>query len=198
MKIADGLGLSVSDTVIIVLAYVFCHGLTAWVVNPVQAYYLGDITMFASLVYLPHGVRVLSIWLCGWRALLPLMIAALLSEFLFTDAHVLELTSYALWLSIPVGALSAYLAFEALRIFGSSVYAGHSRRMDWRQLMLVGVLASIFNSIGQTIVFAGVISPGDQLSVVVTYALGDMIGQAVTMLALMMVFRTLRRMAQSG
>ncbi|TNJ48457.1 hypothetical protein [Phaeobacter sp. B1627] len=196
MNTSKGLVPGASDTVVIVLAYVLCHGITAWIVNPVQAYFLGDITIFASLLYLPHGVRVLSIWLCGWRALLPLMMAALLSEFLFTEAHVLELTSYALWLSVPVGALSAYLAFELFHLFGHSVYAGQSRRMDWRQLMLVGVLASVFNSIGQTIVFAGVISPGDQMSVVVTYALGDMIGQAVTMIGLMMVFRSVRRLAE--
>ena len=44
-------------------AYILAHGLTALVVTPMQARLLPDVTMFASLVYLPHGVRVLSAWL---------------------------------------------------------------------------------------------------------------------------------------
>lgn len=177
---------------IIVMVYVFCHGVTSYLVLPVQSYFLGDITVFASLIYLPHGVRVLSTWLLGWRAVVALALGAFASEFLFTDAEALALTGYALWLSVPVGALSALAAFEILRLLGASAYAGGARRMNWRQLLMIGMLASVLNSIGQTIVFAGVISPGDQLTVVVTYALGDMIGQAVAMLVLMMVFRLLR------
>ena len=54
---------------LIVLAYVFCHGLTSLVVTPVQSILLPEITMFASLIYLPHGVRVLASWASGWKAI---------------------------------------------------------------------------------------------------------------------------------
>ncbi|WP_232367839.1 hypothetical protein [Tritonibacter horizontis] len=182
---------------IIVLAYILCHGMTAWIVNPIEVYFLGDITMFASLVYLPHGVRVLSVWLYGWRAILPLMLAALLSEMLFTKTDVQELTSHVLWISAPVGGLAALVSFELLRFLGKSAYSGDNFSMNWRQLMLVGILASVLNSVTQTIIFAGVISPDSQLAVVLTYALGDMIGQAVTMVALMLCFRMLRKGARA-
>ncbi|KUP91221.1 hypothetical protein TRIHO_39080 [Tritonibacter horizontis] len=192
-----GFNFGVLDMAIIVLAYILCHGMTAWIVNPIEVYFLGDITMFASLVYLPHGVRVLSVWLYGWRAILPLMLAALLSEMLFTKTDVQELTSHVLWISAPVGGLAALVSFELLRFLGKSAYSGDNFSMNWRQLMLVGILASVLNSVTQTIIFAGVISPDSQLAVVLTYALGDMIGQAVTMVALMLCFRMLRKGARA-
>jgi len=182
---------------VVAMAYIVCHGITTWVIVPVQGYFLSDITIFASLVYLPHGVRVLSTWLLGWRAVLPLAVGAFLAELLFTDADVRIMMEHVLWLSVLVGALSAYVAFEIMRLLGATVYVRGSR-MNWRQLLMVGILASVLNSIGQTMLFSGLISPGSQLGVILTYAVGDMLGQAVSMLALMMIFRTLRRPARRG
>lgn len=182
----------VTTIVVVALIYVICHGITTWVVVPVQSYFLGGISVFASLVYLPHGVRVLSTWLMGWRAVLPLALGAFLSELIFTEADVRAMIGHVLWLSIAVGALSAWATFEILKLFGASSYAGQGLRMDWRRLLGVGILASVLNSIGQTLVFSGLISPGDQIGVIVTYALGDLLGQGGAMLALMLLFRALR------
>lgn len=180
---------------IVAVVYIICHGITAWVVAPVQHYFLGDITIFASLLYLPHGVRVLSTWLLGWRAVAPLAVGAFVSEVIFTEADVRAMLEHVLLFSIAIGALSAWVAFEILRVFGASAYVGAGHRMNWRKLLMVGMLASVLNSIGQTYVFAGVISPGDQITVIVTYAAGDLIGQAVAMVALMFLFRALRASA---
>ena len=57
---------------IVIVAYMLAHGLTAWLITPVQALLLPDVTAFASLVYLPHGVRVLATWLLGPIAFVPL------------------------------------------------------------------------------------------------------------------------------
>ncbi len=195
MRSFGGVISELTSMAIVAMVYIICHGLTSWVVAPVQAYFLGDITIFASLLYLPHGVRVLSTWLMGWRAVAPLAVGALLSEIIFTEADVRAMMEHVLLFSIAVGALSAWVSFEILRLFGASAYVGAGRRMNWRQLLGVGILASVLNSVGQTFVFAGVISPGDQLTVIVTYAAGDMIGQALSMVALMFLFRALRHTA---
>ena len=39
---------------LVVLAYVLCHGLTAMVVTPIQSVFLPEMTVFASLIYLPR------------------------------------------------------------------------------------------------------------------------------------------------
>lgn len=182
----------VQSFAVITAAYVICHGLTAWVVTPVQNLFLPDITVFASLVYLPHGVRVLSVWLLGWKAVLPLAAGALLAELLFTSANVRQLMEPVLLESIAVGAVSALAAFELARLLGRNLYAGQSRRMAWSGLLAIGAVASVLNSLGQSLVFSGLIFPGDQLPVMAVYAAGDLIGLAVCMVVLMLIFRWFR------
>ncbi|NIZ14845.1 hypothetical protein [Phaeobacter sp. HF9A] len=190
---SDGCLLSgFTSTVVIAVVYVLCHGLTAWVFSPIQSYFLSEITIFASLVYLPHGVRVLSTWLIGARAIIPLILGAVASELIFTQPQTWERMQHILWLSLVVSAVSAYVAFRLMHVFGASVWNCNRRRMNWRQLLVVGLLASVVNSVGQTVAFSGVIAPNLLLGVVVTYAAGDMIGQCVAMFVLMMIFRALR------
>ncbi|WP_323784396.1 hypothetical protein [Leisingera sp.] len=177
---------------VITAAYIICHGLTAWAVTPVQQLFLPEITVFASLIYLPHGVRVLSVWLLGWKAVPPLAAGAVLSELIFTPGTVLPVGEPVLWQSIAVGAFSAYAAFEIAWLFGWTLYAGQTRRIAWTGLLAVGGLASVINSLGQSVVFSGLIFPGGQLPVMAVYAAGDLIGLAVCMIALMLIFRWLR------
>jgi hypothetical protein len=184
--------------VVVTAIYVICHGLTAWVVTPIQNLFLPEITVFASLVYLPHGVRVLCVWLFGWRACLPLVAGAFLSELMFTDAGVRHLMQPVLWQSIAVGAVSALVAFELFRLAGRDPYAGRARHLAWTELLTIGALASVVNSLGQLLVFSGLIFPDNQLLVMAVYAAGDLIGLGVCMFALMLMFRWLRLATQSG
>lgn len=184
------------QTALIVAAvYVLCHGITAWVVTPFQAATLGEVTAFASLLYLPHGVRVLATWMYGWKAVPILALAAGLCEFLFTPMATSEILTPIMLCSFAVGATSAYLAFEAFRLLGIDLYAGRQQTMAWKWLLLIGAVASVLNSVGQTIVFSGLIFPGDFWIVLLIYALGDLIGLAVSMVLLMLIFRYMRLMA---
>ena len=81
---------------IIVLAYILCHGVTTLVVSPLQSAILPDVTIFASLVYLPHGVRVLSTWAYGWKAIPALAVGASISAWLFRPAEELNFLEPAL------------------------------------------------------------------------------------------------------
>ncbi|MCW3783865.1 hypothetical protein [Defluviimonas salinarum] len=174
------------------MAYVLAHGLTALLITPLQARLFPDITAFASLVYLPHGVRVLAIWLLKRGALLPLCLGAFLSELLFTPADVSLATDPVILASIAVGAASALLAFELMRGLGHDLYARPTFHVRWQWLLLAGAIASVINSIGQTVVFSGSIQPGDAAAVITTYAIGDLLGLIVSTLVLMFVFRWMR------
>ncbi|MGR3364534.1 MAG: hypothetical protein ACU0CY_10170 [Maritimibacter harenae] len=176
----------------VVIAYVLAHGLTAFLITPVQSRILPDITAFASLVYLPHGVRVLATWLMGWSAVPALFVGGFLSEVLFTPDGITNVQSPVMLASIIVGAISAVLAFEVMRFLGHTLYAGQTLRIHWKWLLLVGVIASILNSIGQSIVFSAEILTGHALAVLAAYAVGDLVGLSVTTLILMLVFRWMR------
>ncbi|MCA0920452.1 hypothetical protein [Pseudooceanicola nanhaiensis] len=180
------------------VAYILAHGLTAFLITPVQMRLLPEITSFASLIYLPHGVRVLSTWLLGRIAFIPLAMGAFLSELLFTPAEFSTAWEPHILLSIAVGAASSIVAFEVLRLAGRNLYAGQSYRVHWTWLLVVGGLASVLNSIGQAVVFSGSLLSGQFAGVLLVYALGDLCGLVVTTLALMLVFRRMRLGSSRG
>jgi len=175
-----------------VVAYILAHGLTAMLITPLQARLLPDVTSFASLLYLPHGVRVLATWLLGRVAILPLCVGAFLSEWMFAGAGIGSVTEPVILISILVGAASAAVAFELMRAFGLNLYATERLRVHWKWLLLVGTLASVVNSVGQSLVFSGAILPEWSVVVLVVYAVGDLLGLIATTFILMLVFRWLR------
>ncbi|WP_416368835.1 hypothetical protein [Tritonibacter mobilis] len=192
MRGSDGFAPGLSGFGLIALTYIVCHGVTIWVIAPAQRFFLDDVSVIASLAYLPHGVRVLSIWLVGWRAILPLIAGAVAANMIFTSSHIVDLMQGKMSVSILMSVLSAYAAFEVLRLLGVASYAGGGRRVNWRTLMLTGLLASVFNSVCQTLIFSGIIAPDGTLWELASFVVGDMIGQIVLMIALMMIFRALR------
>jgi hypothetical protein len=174
---------------IIILAYVLCHGLTAQVVTPIQSLVLPEITVFASLVYLPHGVRVLATWAYGWKAVPALIIGVSISAWLFSPPEDLNFLEPALLEGILVGSASAFIAFEVARFAGFNFYFGGSRRLHLKGLLAVGALSSVINSFGQTLVYSGLIDLEKVIGVWAIYATGDLIGLIVCMIVLMFIFR---------
>ena len=177
---------------VIVTAYIFCHGLTSFVVTPIQSMVFPEITVFASLMYLPHGVRVLATWAFGWKAIPALVVGAGISAWLFTPAEELDFLEPALLESILIGALSAFLAFELLRLMNFNFYFGGSRKLNWKGMIVIGAISSIVNSIGQTLVFSGLIKFDQLAKTLAIYAVGDLVGLVTCMIALMFVFRWIR------
>ena len=190
---AAGFGRFVAALGLTALLYVASHGITALCVAPLQSRVFGDATTFASLLYLPHGIRVLSIWLFRWTAVPGLILGAALSEWLFTDPTTLAEIAPVLWPSILVGALSAAVVFESLRQLGASAYAEGGQMMDGRTLFTVGMTSSLLNSIGQMIVFDGFVSPGNATGLMLLYAFGDMAGVCVVLFAWAWIYRQVRR-----
>lgn len=178
---------------IIVLAYILCHGVTTLVVSPLQSAILPDVTIFASLVYLPHGVRVLSTWAYGWKAIPALAVGASISAWLFRPAEELNFLEPALLEGILFGASSAFVAFELMRFAGYNFYFGRFKRLSWKGLITIGAISSVINSIGQTLVFSGLIGLDHVIEVLVIYAVGDLVGLIACMLALMFAFRWVRK-----
>ena len=177
---------------IVVLSYVFCHGVTSFVVTPVQSSVFPEYTVFASLVYLPHGVRVLATWAFGWRAIPALVVGVIMSAWLFTPSNELDILEPALLKGMLVGAFSAFLAFELVRRIGYDFYFGGSRNLNWKGMILIGAISSIINSIGQSIVYSGIFGLGELPGLMVFYAVGDLVGLIICMVVLMFCFRWMR------
>jgi len=70
----------IAPSLIISVAYALAFATTFAVVMPVQNSVLPAFGNYASLLFLPHGVRVIGAWMYGWRSLLFLAPGAVLTH----------------------------------------------------------------------------------------------------------------------
>jgi hypothetical protein len=131
----------------------------------------GSDFQFNALIFLPHGVRIFAIWLFRHQAILPLLIAHGLHIFLW--GH----WSPNSWLPPIAGTLSAYLAFELLRMARlNPFHVVISDRSVWGRLVLAGILAAALNTIILQLTLLGYDGPHDELERVLGYVIGDIAG----------------------
>ena len=144
-------------------------------------------TPYALLIFLPAGLRLLTTWYFGARAILPLFLGGLLTIWLYGNY---ASTSLAVAQAL-VGSVSAYLAFELFRICGYDLYASPCTTDEapvaphWRNLFLVGLFFSVFNGLLASILYYNTLSSDNLLPFLLIYIAGDMVGLLAVLMALM-------------
>ena len=83
------------------------------IILPFEIAEAGHIGSLASVLFLPHAVKVLSVWLIGPKAFLALFPAEIFISYFFLrlDFDPVTLLLISLW-----GSASAVIAFEFLRL----------------------------------------------------------------------------------
>lgn len=160
---------------VVSVLYTLSFWLMDVVVVPLQTLISPSLTDYALLIFLPHGVRVLTAWLFGWRSVLYLLAAAVVGHFVVTPDVAITSSKALTWL---VGASSGWLVISALRLLGVPLGPDLALigRDTWRYLIFGGIVASLFNSIGhglvyQTEIFSELLRP-----VLFAFVFGDTMG----------------------
>lgn len=167
------------------IAYCACYFIVEFIVVPVQMVLGSSQTNYASILFLPHGIRVLSIWLYKERAVIPLFCGHLFIYILFWIGEV-SITSSAL---VLVGTFCVPMAFVLVSWIGFDVSVRNTKIKHWRAILMVGFIASIINSLGNSLILSPYIEPSLHLSTVVTYLVGDTMGVFCLLLILLFGFR---------
>ena len=166
-------------------SYMLAFALTDLIVTPVQGYFLPEVTKFASLVFLPHGVRVLTGWLYGWKSL-PLLAPASYACGLYYYGY--ENFTLALALAGIAGVVAAAVAFDVFARLGHDFRYVATQNTQWRDVLLVGAGASVVNSFGIEAL------SGSDFGTTIVRLLGDFVGLSVCLFILMHAFRLSRRL----
>jgi len=174
----------IQETGIVSLAYLAAFFVTFEILMPVQSIFFPEFTNQASLLFLPHGVRVLSAWLLGWRSVLALLPGVFIvfvysaGDLAFTPSR---LAGIAIAVTIPA------TIFHLLRLIGWDLSPATGRRPCWPCIMVAGLLISLFTSVLTNFAF------GSAAEEYIAYLIGDVFGLFFLMLILMLIFRSLRR-----
>ena len=180
-----------SEFAVIALAYIVGYLLVDYIVAPIQYLYLSRDFTVGSLLFVPHGIRVLAVWLCGSRAILPLIIAELFCTVLLWQPDVAISTSLG---SSMVGGICVYLTFELFRLAGIEMHPDgkDSALTNWRSLILLASIASVFNSVGKQIFFESLAPLTDEILILAMFWVGDTLGTFACLLLLISIRRRLR------
>lgn len=174
-----------APTLLISCAYVLAFTVTFSVVMPVQDAVLPAFGNYASLLFLPHGVRVVAAWMYGWRSLLFLAPGAVL-----THSYLYGSAGFSLDYMVAVffGVFCAALSFWFFALLGMDFRLHKSNSVNWRDLILAGCAASVLNSLGTKLFFHNDIPTAS------ARLLGDVTGMIVSIFMLMLIFRSLRQL----
>ena len=138
------------------------------------------------LLYLPHGVRVISFYFFGWKGVLYLLPGAFIMTFLATVSGVPFLWHFAF-----ASIIACYVGFKAGTILlGES--APSFSKSKWKFFLITGTMSSLVNA--ATLTFLR--NPEEILTFVMGYMIGDIIGLMAVFYALVMAFRFARHLSK--
>lgn len=172
--------------VVVILAYVGLFVIQINFIWPIEKLYFGELTTYASLLFLPHSVRVIAAWLLGPKAIFALFPASLIMGYIFDTTSDYGLIFY---LNNLLSAASAVIAFEFLKLMKMNIYPVGERMTSWRNVIFAGCLASFFNSLCGAYLKGASLSAGELFELIFRFIIGDILGLFISMFVLMLLFR---------
>jgi hypothetical protein len=177
---------SPTDTLVVSLAYVVSFLLVHYFLYPAQTWLLGGSQVNASLLFLPHGVTILTAWLLSWRSIIALAPGALAAQVYLLGELTFSPTSLLL---VTVGISVAAATFQVFRLAGWNLFADQRRSIPWRGVMLVGLVASVADAALTNMIL------GSSIEQYLAHLLGDFFGLFAVMTVLMLFFRSFDRLS---
>ncbi|WP_367648807.1 hypothetical protein [Ruegeria arenilitoris] len=175
-----------SDTFFASLAYVVASYLTFEVLMPLQNMFFPEYPSRASLLFLPHGVRVLAAWLLGWRAIFALLPGVFVVFAALGGADVF--LPNRLW-AMAIAVTTVPAVFYILKWIGWDLFPSPDRKPCWLCVMGVGVITSFLVSALTNWAF------GSARVEYIAFLIGDISGLFFLMLGLYFAFRFMDRRA---
>ena len=167
---------------LISFAYAVAYSLTLGFVAPLQQMLLPNVPSSIGLLFLPHGVRILSFYFYGWKAVLYLLPANYLFQLLAIQSGI-----YLHPLAPIVSLIACYVGY----LLATEVINGETSQFNikrWHFFLIAGAVSSILHAI----TLSWLHLEYDSLLGVLGYDIGDIAGLAVCFFMLIYAFRIVR------
>ena len=173
------------EFLLIFTVYFSSFALVQFIASPLQQVFLSAAVMPGSLFFIPHGIRVVATWLCGARAVVPLILAELFGTMVLWQPAI---DFNAMAGSSIVGGLCVYFVFDVFRLAGINLYndGEHRTLVNWKLLIIIASIASVLNSAGKNMFLGDIPSALSNLLIVTLFWVGDTLG--VVLCLLLMIF----------
>ena len=170
------------NLLIVSVAFIIAFSLTLGFVFPLQRILLANVPITISLLFLPHGVRVLAFYFYGWKAIFYILPASLLMTYLSARNGVpLALPSAV------VSTVACYVGYRLCTLIMSDDGSNFGKH-KWKFFLFVGAVSSVVNGAALS-VYKGVENP---FTTTLGYVIGDMAGLMLAFYMLIIAFRIAR------
>ena len=176
--------------VLVFLLHFFAMIFQTRVLWPIEAILLGPLSAYASILFIPHAIRVLASWLLGPKALFALIPVELIITLLFFNPLETKLSIITV-ISPIFGASTAVIAFEFMKFMKINVYPAFNTKPNWRTVVFAGILASLINSISGTLLKTASVPAEETMTIIIRYLIGDISGLLLGMLIVMLLFKNI-------
>ena len=153
--------------------FIVCFLLHKYLILPIEIFIFSQETIeYASLLYLPHAVRIISYYVLGPTVLIPIFLSQCFTYIVFNNADLTN-TVYLSCLS----TLSIFLGFRLYELVINRNIFNIDENVDWKKIIIVDFLVSIFNSTLSSI-FISLNTSYNYFykSLNFTYLIGDVLG----------------------
>lgn len=163
------------------------------VIYPIeQVFFSDEILQLASVLYLPHCIRVLSYYVLGFYSIIPIFLSQLLTNVYFNDAGIINSVSLSF-----MSTFSIVLGFKIFYFFNEKTHFKFKKIIEWKILIVLGSIISIFNSFLSSIYFS-INSSFFDLSVIFRFIIGDILGMIAGMFLFIFIIKLLRHRILNG
>jgi hypothetical protein len=169
---------AVNITVVTAL-FLATFAFVVWFSQQVETYFNIN-AFYASLLFLPHGVRVLAaIIFKPSLAFIYLFIASVVASVTVWPNSLNGLYIQVLQFIVGAGCAPLSLLIISSAIGQEKAYIRIVDRRSWRVLGLATLLSALLNSLGQSVVVALSGQAQAEIGLVLTFIVGDMLGATV-------------------
>lgn len=177
---------------IVVVSFLSSYLLVAKVISPIQAQYILN-TELVSLLFLPHGVRVLTCVLYGPRLGAFYLFAAEILT-VFWTGNLADYDPLTLTILFTLGALSVPIAFVFLQFIHDDTKIGLTKinHNTIKTIAYLALISSTLNSIGKSLILDGFSTFEVQPRIILQFLTGDLLGTLVLFLCLRLVLNRIK------
>ncbi|SHM69468.1 hypothetical protein SAMN05443432_11238 [Roseovarius litoreus] len=170
-------------TLIVSTLFVLLALFSLKVIVPLQDAHIYNFESSVLLLYLPHGIRVLTAWLYGWKSILHILPGQVVTHIIFLGpASLLGVGFFDVIGGASIGYIGVLAALYLLQGHKTGLLA-----RPWVLILLAGVIASLANSAIKIMVHDAL--PKE----VFGYLLGDITGLVLLMIILLYIFKVERQ-----
>ena len=173
--------------VVVSFGYISAYTITSGLVMPLQKILAPQLPIVFSVLFLPHGIRVLAVYFLGWRGLL----------YLLPSSYLMWATSvYGNSINLAVLSPLASLGVVYVAVRMVQTYRGSCNKdvfnFSWKECLIIAAIASVLNGIALSMLYDSEIN----WILIIGYSSGDMAGQIVLLMLMISLMRITRKLSK--